>query len=164
VLASAVYLGLWKILCSSHFSPDAYNPIFNGIGYSLLAFIAMFVIAYARLLPAAIPTRILCNRLLTKLDVISYGLYVYSPIVLILIKRSFASLSWLQAGLIHIVIAIPVAAVLFKYYERPITRWGRRVAAQLAAKAKVATNDDAFDTERHAFDVEGQQRAGVVVT
>jgi peptidoglycan/LPS O-acetylase OafA/YrhL len=124
----------------------------------------MFMIAYARLLPAAIPTRILRNRLLTNLGVISYGLYVYSPIVLVLIKRSFASLSWLQAGLIHIIVAIPLAAVLFKYYERPITNWGRRIAAQLATRAELANNDNAFDTESHAFEVEGRQRAGMVVT
>jgi peptidoglycan/LPS O-acetylase OafA/YrhL len=163
-LASAVYLGLWKILGSGNFSPEAHNAIFNGIAYSLLALIAMFVIAYARLQPAAIPTRILRNRVLTKLGVISYGLYVYSWIELVLIKRSFASLSWLQAGLIHLFVAVPLAAVLFKYYERPITNWGRRRAAQLAAKAKPAANDNAPDTEGHAFEVEAHRQPGIVVT
>jgi peptidoglycan/LPS O-acetylase OafA/YrhL len=163
-LASATYIGLWKVLGPGHFFPAAFNPIFNAIGYSLLALIAFFVIAYACLLPAAIPTRILRNQLLTKLGVISYGLYVYSWIVMVFIRRSFPSLSWLQAGLIHIVVAIPLSAVLFKYYERPITDWGRRVAAQLAAKGKVAINDNASETESHAFEVEGRQRAGIAVT
>ena len=164
VLASSVYLGLWKILGSSNFSPEAHHAIFNGLAYSLLALIAMFMIAYARLLPAAIPTRILRNRLLTRLGVISYGLYVYSWIVLVFIKRSFASLSWLQAGLIHIVVAVPLAAVVFKYYERPITNWGRRRAAQLAAKATSANNDRALDMETHAFEVEAQHRHGMMAT
>lgn len=164
VLASSVYLGLWKILGSSNFSPEAHHAIFNGLAYSLLALIAMFMIAYACLLPAAIPTRILRNRLLTRLGVISYGLYVYSWIVLVFIKRSFASLSWLQAGLIHIVVAVPLAAVVFKYYERPITNWGRRRAAQLAAKATSANNDRALDMETHAFEVEAQHRHGMMAT
>ena len=86
VLASAVYLGLWEMLGQGNFFPEAFNPVFNGIGYALLALIGMFVIAYARLLPAAIPTRILRSRLLTKLGVISYGLYVYSWIVMVLIR------------------------------------------------------------------------------
>ena len=161
VLASAVYLGLWKILGHGRFYPSAFSPIFNTVGYSLLALSAFFVIAYARLLPNALLTRILRNRLLTKLGVISYGLYVYSWIVMVFIRRSFPSLSWLQAGLIHVVVAIPLSAVLFKYYERPITGWGRRAAAQLAGKAKMANNDNAFDRESHAFE---ERRAGIVVT
>ena len=40
---------------------EVFNLAFNGIGYALLALIGMFVIAYARLLPAAIPTRILAQ-------------------------------------------------------------------------------------------------------
>jgi peptidoglycan/LPS O-acetylase OafA/YrhL len=70
----------------------------------------------------------------------------------------------LQAGLIHLAVSIPLSAVLFKYYERPITDWGRRVAKQRAAKGKAATSENAFDTESHAFEVEGRQRAGIVVT
>jgi peptidoglycan/LPS O-acetylase OafA/YrhL len=164
VLASAVYLGLWKILGQGNFFPEAFNPIFNGIGYALLALIGMFVIAYARLLPAAIPTRILRHRLLTELGVISYGLYVYSWIVMVLIRRDLPSLSWRQAGFIHIIVSVPLSAVLFKYYERPITEWGRRVAARLAARADVEQISAISDVENQAFEVEGQQPAGIVVT
>jgi peptidoglycan/LPS O-acetylase OafA/YrhL len=163
-LASGVYLGLWKILGPGQFFPEAYNPIFNGIGYLLLAVIAMFLIAYARLLPAAIPTRILRNRLLTKLGAISYGLYVYSWILMALIRRNFPPLSWLQAGLIHLAVSIPLSAVLFKYYERPITEWGRRMAARLAAKGDAAQTSAASDVERHVFEVDGRQPAGIVVS
>lgn len=138
-LASAVFLGLRKILGSGHFFPWAHSPIFDAIGYSLVALMAFFVIAYARLLPDAIPTRILRNRLLTKLGVISYGLYVYSWIMLVLIRHYFTSLSELQSGLIQIVLSLPVSALLFKYYERPITVWGRDVEARLAAKPDAAT-------------------------
>lgn len=163
VIACAAYLGLRAVLGHGHFSPYVYSPIFNSIGYSLVALIAFFLIAYACLRPNAIPTRILRNRLLTTLGAISYGLYVYSWIVLVLIRRSFPLLSDLQAGLIHIAVAVPLSAVLFKYCERPITDWGRRVAAQLAAKGDVATKDNAPDTERHAVEVEARHPAGIVV-
>jgi peptidoglycan/LPS O-acetylase OafA/YrhL len=159
-----VYLGLWKIFGQGNFFPEAFNPVFNGIGYALLALIAMFVIAYARLLPAAVPTRILRNPLLTKLGVISYGLYVYSWIVMVLIRRDLPSLSWRQAGLIHIIVSVPLSSVLFKYYERPITEWGRRVAARLAARADVEQTSVISDMESHAFEVDGRQPAGIVVT
>ena len=119
VVACAAYLGLRAVLGHGHFSPYVYSPIFNSIGYSLVALIAFFLIAYACLRPNAIPTRILRNKLLTTLGAISYGLYVYSWIVLVLIRRIYPSLSDLQAGLIHIAVAIPLSAVLFKYVSVP---------------------------------------------
>ena len=122
------------------------------------------MIAHACLRPDAIPARILRNRLLVKLGVISYGVYVYSWILLVLIRDIFPRLSEVQTGVIHLFVSLPVSAVLFKYYERPITDWGRRVAAQLAAKAKVARKDHGSDTESHAFEVEGRPHAGIAVT
>jgi peptidoglycan/LPS O-acetylase OafA/YrhL len=162
-LAFAVFLGLRAIVGPHHFWLYAYNPVFQSMGYSLIALIAFFVIAYACLRPNAIPTRILRNRLLTKLGVISYGLYVYSWILMVLIRRSLPSLPWVQDGLIHMVVAIPLSAVLYKYYERPITDWGRRAAARLAAKAHAAARGDASDTGRHTYEVEKREQASIVV-
>jgi peptidoglycan/LPS O-acetylase OafA/YrhL len=138
-LTVAVFLSLRAIVSPAHFWLSAYNPVFNSIGYSLLALLAFFVIAYASLRPEAIPTRILRNRLLTKVGVISYGLYVYSWIILVSIRHYFTGLSELQSGLIHVVVSLLVSALLFKYYEQPITVWGREVAARLAAKGNAAT-------------------------
>jgi peptidoglycan/LPS O-acetylase OafA/YrhL len=164
ILACALYLGIRASVGHLRFYPLGFNPVFNSIGYSLIALIAFFIIAHARLRPDAIPARILRNRLLVKLGVISYGVYVYSWILLVLIREIFPRLSEVQTGVIHLFVSIPVSAVLFKYYERPITDWGRRVAAQLASKDKVATKDHVADTESHAFEVEGQQQAGIAVT
>jgi peptidoglycan/LPS O-acetylase OafA/YrhL len=162
-LAFAVFLGLRTIVGPRHFWLNAYNPVFNSMGYSLVALIAFFVIAYAYLRPDAIPTRILRNRLLTKLGVISYGLYVYSWILMVLIRRSLPSLSWAQGGLIHMVVAIPLSAVLYKYYERPITDWGKRAAARLAAKEHAAARGDASDTGRHVYEAEKREQASSLV-
>jgi len=164
VLASTVFLGLRALLGRAHFRPYGFNPIFNSIGYSLVAIIAFFVIAYASLLPDAIPTRILRNRLLTKFGAISYGFYVYSWIIRSLIKYNFIGLSEKQVGLIHVLVSLPVSAILFIYYERPITVWGRRVAARLASKVNLAATTATPDTERHAFELEKREEASIVVT
>jgi peptidoglycan/LPS O-acetylase OafA/YrhL len=153
-LASAVYLVLWTTLGHVHFYPYAYSPIFNGIGYSLVAVTAFFVVAYACLRPDTIPTRLLRNRLLVKLGEISYGAYVYSWILLQLGRHTFTSFTSSQTGLVHIILSLAVSLVLFKYYERPITVWGKRMAAQLTAKGKLARKNNASDTERHAFEAE----------
>jgi peptidoglycan/LPS O-acetylase OafA/YrhL len=163
-LTCAVYLGTRTAVGHLSFYPLGFNPVFNAIGYSLIALIGFFMIAHARLLPDAIPARILRNRLLVRLGVISYGVYVYSWILLVLIREIFPRLSEVQSGVLHLFVSLPVSAILFKYYERPITDWGRRVAAELAAKAKVATKDQVSDTERHAFEVEVQPQAGIAVT
>jgi peptidoglycan/LPS O-acetylase OafA/YrhL len=138
-LALAVFLALRSIVGPPVFWLYAYNPVFNSMGYFLVALVAFFVIGHARLRPDSIPTRILRNPLLTKLGVISYGLYVYSWIIMALMTHYFTGLSDRMNGLIHIFVSIPVAAVLFKYYEQPITVWGRGVAARLPAKANMAT-------------------------
>jgi peptidoglycan/LPS O-acetylase OafA/YrhL len=162
--ACAAYLVARAAVGHIHFYPLGFNPVFNSIGYSLIALIAFFMIAHACLRPDAIPARMLRNRLLVKLGVISYGVYVYSWILLVTIRDIFPRLSDVQAGVIHLFVSLPVSAILFKYYERPITDWGRRVAAGLAAKAKVATKDQVSDTERHAFEVEVRPQAGIAVT
>jgi peptidoglycan/LPS O-acetylase OafA/YrhL len=163
-LACAAYLVARAAVGHSYFYPLGFNPVFNSIGYSLVAIIAFFMIAHVCLRPDAIPARMLRNRLLVWLGVISYGVYVYSWILLVAIREIFPRLSELQTGVIHLFVSIPVSAVLFKYYERPITDWGRRMAAQLASRAKVATKDHVADTESHAFEVEGQRQAGIAVT
>jgi peptidoglycan/LPS O-acetylase OafA/YrhL len=137
-LACALYLSLWKIVGPVNFYPSGFNPVFNSVGYLLVALVAFFAIAYAYLRPESLPARILRIRPLTALGAISYGLYVYSWILLVLIRRIDPSLTWRQSGLIHIAIAIPLSAVLFRFYERPITAWGRRRTAQLPTKARGA--------------------------
>ena len=133
-----------------HFFPYAYSPIFNTVGYTLVAIAAFFVVAYARLCPDALPTRLLRIGWLRKLGEISYGAYVYSWVILQLLTYYFPSLSKHQAGFLHIVLGVPVSAVLFHYYEKPITLWGRRLAAELGTKAQVSVTN----TDRRSFEVE----------
>jgi peptidoglycan/LPS O-acetylase OafA/YrhL len=154
VIPSAIYLFLWTVLGHAHYYPYAYNPIFNLTGYSLVAITAFFAVAYAFLRRDALATRLLRNRLLVKLGEISYGAYLYSWIILHLIKYYFRSLSSSQTGLLHIVLSVVVSAVLFKYYERPITLWGKRKAAKLSAKANSRNKGNARDKERRPFEVE----------
>jgi peptidoglycan/LPS O-acetylase OafA/YrhL len=164
LLGSSVFLGFWVALGRTHFYPYGYNPIFNSIGYSLVAVIAFFVVAYAYLLPDVVATRILRTRFLTNLGVISYGLYVYGWIIRNLIKHNFTYLSEKQVGVIHVLVSIPISAILFRYYERPITVWGRRVAARLPGKADLAATTSIPDTESRGFEVEKTNQTGIAVT
>ena len=161
VVVSAMYLTLWIILGHSHFYPQAYNPVFNSVGYLLVALVAFFAIAYAFLRPEALSTRMLRIRPLAGLGVISYGLYVYSWILLVLIRRIDPSLSWRQAGLIHVAIAIPLSAVLFRFYERPITAWGRRRAATLSVKTKAQGGGSPTEMGSRRFEVESAHQTGL---
>jgi peptidoglycan/LPS O-acetylase OafA/YrhL len=154
IIPSATFLFLWTVLGHVHYYPYAYSPIFNLTGYSLVAITAFFTVAYAFLRPDAFPTRLLRNRLLVKMGEISYGAYVYSWIILHLIEHYFPSLSKHQAGFLHIVVSVVVSAALFKYYERPITMWGKRKAAALSARAASKNNDDARNKGRRPFEVE----------
>jgi peptidoglycan/LPS O-acetylase OafA/YrhL len=137
--ASAVYLLLWTLLGHANFFPFAYSALFNALGYSLIAVTAVCVVAYARLNPDAAATQLLRLRPLRALGVISYGVYVYSWVLLQLgglyVPRLF--IPWL--ALIHIPVSIIVAAVLFRWYEHPIMLWGRRTAANLRPAASPAT-------------------------
>ena len=142
VVASATYLLLWTALGHIHFFPDAFNPVFNGIGYSLVAVVAFFVVAFAYLRPDAIVTRVLCSRPLVKLGEISYGLYVYSWILLQLIIHYLPGLSPVKTNLLYLFASLPLSGVLYKYYERPITLWGKRRAARLARNTNVAVAGD----------------------
>jgi peptidoglycan/LPS O-acetylase OafA/YrhL len=160
VLTSVVYLAIWTIAGHVNFFPQAYSPMFNSVGYSLVALIAFFLIAYARLRPDAVATRVLRNRLLRGVGVISYGVYVYSWILLSFLRRSFPALSELQTGLIHIAIILPLAAVLFKYYERPITSWGKRRAAMMTVKATPVADTNVAEIES-PFEIESGRHAGV---
>jgi peptidoglycan/LPS O-acetylase OafA/YrhL len=158
-LVAAAYCGLRVGLGPNHFDPWAHSAVFDGAGYSLVALAAFFLISYARLRPDAILTRLLRKRVLTSAGVISYGLYIYSRIVLITLRARVPALSEFQSGVLHIAVTIPIAAVLFRYYERPITAWGRRRAA-LLAQADAATRTGGPHEERVAFNIDHPRQAG----
>jgi peptidoglycan/LPS O-acetylase OafA/YrhL len=133
LLASSIYLVLWTRLGHIHFFPYANSPIFDSMGYSLVSVTAFFVVAYARLRPEALLARLLRNRLLVGLGVISYGAYVYSWLLLNILWQDFPSLSYRRGGIIHLLVSVPLSALLFRYYERPIMLWGKRTAAKMVA-------------------------------
>ena len=137
VAASATYLALWTVLGHSHFFPFAYSALFNAVGYSLVATTAFCVVAYARQRPEGLATRVLRIRLLRELGVISYGLYIYSWILLQFGGLYFPQVPRVWLGVLHIPLSVAVAAVLFRFYERPITLWGKRRTAKLEAGSRV---------------------------
>ena len=137
IVGAAVFMTLWTVLGHIHFFPFSFNPIFNAIGYWLVAVTAFFLVAHACVLPDSLLTRLLRNRMLVALGTISYGVYVYHWILMTLVKHYFTSLTSLQAGIGNILCSILIAAILFRVYERPITMWGKRMAAGFSTEARV---------------------------
>ena len=131
LVMAGTYLTLWTMLGHSRFFPFAYSAIFNLLGYSLVALTASFVVAFAYLHPAALPTRLLGNPLLRALGIVSYGVYVYSWILLQFAGLYFPHASSARMGVAHIFLSVGVAALLFRYYERPITLWGKTMALSI---------------------------------
>jgi peptidoglycan/LPS O-acetylase OafA/YrhL len=137
LLLTGTYLTLWTRLGHSHFFPFAYSGIFNSVGYSLVALTSFFVIAFAYLRPASLPTRLLSNPMLRGLGTVSYGVYVYSWTLLQFGGLYFPHISSGIMGIAHIIVGIGLAAVLFRYYEQPIIRWGKGVALSFGREREV---------------------------
>jgi peptidoglycan/LPS O-acetylase OafA/YrhL len=150
VLVVGAYLMVWAFL--GHLHTVGNGALFNLIAFSLVAFAGFFAVAYARLGPDTAPNRFLQNRLLVKLGRISYGVYVYSFIILQLFTRYVPSLSTSQAGLIHIIVSVVFSAISFRYYEWPITSWGKRRAGLFKEKARLETAKRGPERRRQLFE------------
>jgi peptidoglycan/LPS O-acetylase OafA/YrhL len=135
----AVYVGLhWWL--GDAFSYPKNHVLFNGVGYSLITATAFFVIAHVLLNENAILSRIFSLRPLPALGRISYGVYLYHVVVIVLAEKLFGLTSPISKhslrllALFDIPVVIAIAYVSFRFYELPIMQWSskRATAAALA--------------------------------
>jgi peptidoglycan/LPS O-acetylase OafA/YrhL len=130
-----------SITLSNTFNRDANTVLFNSLGYSLMALLSLSFVTYVYLNQDSIVSRLLASRALVFVGTISYGIYLFHPTVLAIAERLAGvhtfpvdpvmahKLFWfdLPATLL-------IAWVSFRLYEKPITLWGRRKAAELRLK------------------------------
>jgi peptidoglycan/LPS O-acetylase OafA/YrhL len=141
-VALVVYTGL--ALASHSFGFSANSLLFNGLGYSLVAVISVSVLAELYLHPRAILSRMLSSPALVFLGTISYGFYLFHPLMLDLLERLFPiqmsapKTRLLMAG-IALAASIVISWISFRFYESYVTRWGRRTADRMDSSHPVIT-------------------------
>lgn len=131
VLAAFVLCSLKR---SFWYQADSYS--FNILGYSMIAAIATFTIAYVLLNEEAPLSRFLASRALVFIGLISYGAYLYH----VMVVRGM-QLFLLQIGFNHMrtvspftaAITIALAWVSYRFYEQPFIGLAHRAVQRTRA-------------------------------
>jgi peptidoglycan/LPS O-acetylase OafA/YrhL len=104
---------------------------FNSVGYSLVALGAVSFICFVLLRPDALISKLLSIPVVTFLGTISYGIYLYHKIGMVLAVQIGAHMGDMHHKQLIFFSVLPMVAfswLSFVLYERPIMRWGRRTA------------------------------------
>jgi peptidoglycan/LPS O-acetylase OafA/YrhL len=120
------------------FNVGANSIAFNSLGYSLVSLAAVSFVAYV-LLQQAIVSKVLSNSSIVFIGTISYGIYLFHALGIDLAVRSGSRLGIFHLHRLAVLSLLPVVAfswLSFRFYERPIIRWGRRRAAQLSTSSQ----------------------------
>ena len=140
LLASAALFSLLRSFTPA-FTRDQNSVSFNSIGYTLIAAICFFLIAWVLLLPAGRINTLLSAPPVVYLGRISYGMYLFHLIVLAVLKKHFripfgtsGTAATQHLFPLELAITILIAAISFQFYERPILALGNRRALRLEAR------------------------------
>ncbi|HEY6413237.1 MAG TPA: acyltransferase [Edaphobacter sp.] len=122
-------------ICSllPRFHREANSVLFNSLGYSLIVAISASFIAYILLRSSNLASKTLASSGIVFVGTISYGIYLFHPLILELMGRLLQSVGFYhQRTMAPLTIGVTVAVswVSYRYYEQPMIRWGRRRAAE----------------------------------
>ena len=134
------------------FTRDQNSVSFNSIGYTLIAAVSFFLVAWCLLLPAGRINTLLSMPPLVYLGRISYGMYLFHLIVITVLKKHF-HIPFGVTGIaatqrifpLELVITVILAAISFQFYEKPLLAWGNRRALRLET-----ANGDPLQSEQAA--------------
>ena len=131
------------VLCSlaPNFSERANSLAFNIAGYTLITAAAAFWIAFTIGDETSISSRWLSLKPIAWVGLISYGLYLYH----VLVVRGMQLLLW-RIHFDHMRTVLPITAAVtlllswlsYKYWEKPILRWGHQEAIALRTSQRRA--------------------------
>ncbi len=132
--AAILCIALVVLFTRPSFQREANSWWFNSTGYSLIAASCFFVLAYVYLHENAGLSRFFSLRPIVFIGTISYGLYLFSPIVMVRLDQ--LSIRWgyphrHRLSPITLAIAVLVSWLSFRFYEKPIISWGHRKASEL---------------------------------
>jgi peptidoglycan/LPS O-acetylase OafA/YrhL len=125
------------------FQRETNDATFNSLGYSLAVLFSVSLIGYVLLQKDTWVSRVLGSKLLVFFGSISYGIYLFHGLGLMLVGKiaiMLHSTDHVQRLIPLTLIPIVAASWLsFRFYETPLIRWGRKKARALevASEAKV---------------------------
>lgn len=140
VASVALYLAIR--LSDPQFLRESNSVLFNSLGYTLIAAVCFFFVAWVLLHPGGVADKVLSWTPLVYIGRISFGMYLLHPVVLTILKKvrhvPFGAAG--AAGTHHLLVltlplTIALAALSFQFYETPLLNWGSRRAARLEGAA-----------------------------
>jgi peptidoglycan/LPS O-acetylase OafA/YrhL len=145
--AFGIYALLYRLLGHS-FTHMENHALFNGLGYSLIVFIAFFFISYVLFHEDAVLSKVLSFRPLAELGKISYGVYLYHMLSMVLVAKflglgTLSTRSIRRIAIIDIPLAVIIAYLSYRFYEKPIMTWkgagsSAKAATPFLAEEKIA--------------------------
>jgi peptidoglycan/LPS O-acetylase OafA/YrhL len=137
-LLSGVVFTAWSL--DPAFARENNSMLLNFFGYTLIIVTFAFSLAYLVARGDSRMSRLLSARFMISIGAISYGIYLYSPLVIqgVLWASPVIFHHWRAIGVCRLlltwILIIGISWVSFHFYESPITHWGRRKARVLSAR------------------------------
>ncbi len=133
-------LGLFVLLAAlftrPYFQRETNSWWFNAFGYSLIVAFCFFFLAAVYFHPGSWVSRVLSWRPIVFLGAISYGFYLFHPIVMRAMDRFGVAIGYPyrhRLSPITFALSVAVSWLSFRFYEKPIMKWGHRKASELQA-------------------------------
>ncbi|AFL90527.1 putative acyltransferase [Terriglobus roseus DSM 18391] len=133
ISAGALYSVLY-LADGADFHPFSDSALWCGFSYTIISLAMVGVIAYVLLHPGAVASRVVSWRPLVWLGAISYGLYLFGGLIGTITAKALHAPFPIPVATHHkmlifdVPLIIIVAWASFKFYEHPITLWGKRKA------------------------------------
>jgi peptidoglycan/LPS O-acetylase OafA/YrhL len=119
--------------------------LFNSLGYSLVVAVAAAFIVYVLARPHSPVGKALSSPGIVLIGTISYGIYLFHPIVIELVARLLRAVGFYHQRIfapVTLLIVVTLSWLSFRFFEQPIIRWGRRSAEN--PKVVVQASKDYF--------------------
>jgi peptidoglycan/LPS O-acetylase OafA/YrhL len=135
-VVAVLFVLLAALFTRPYFQREANSWWFNAFGYSLIIAFCFFFLAAVYLNERSIVSRVLSWRPLVFLGIVSYGFYLFHTFVMWGMDRFGVAIGYPyrhRLSPVTFVLSLTVSWLSFRYYEKPITRWGHRKASELQA-------------------------------
>ena len=103
------------------------NPAFRETLRYTIQGISLFILFSAALSARGVINFILCNRILKKIGIYSYTIYLVHFAIIHLISENVTGGSMMLAGALAIIPTWAYADLMYRYIERPVGQWRRRI-------------------------------------